>query len=298
MLRLERVFGSKGGSGGGELHKRDIVLEDGTNATVSGASDLPLLILVRMADRNIGLWDGIWEGLSRQYTLAAVQPALPAPQALDDPPAVFRDMARCCARAATELGHARFHVLGWNGGSHIALRTAVDFSGRVSSCILVGAFSRLPDPRRTEAGIAVMKTMLEAADPLTYSRYWFLSGLSPGFSRDHFDRVEIWARRRASGDSFVSSNHEATFRWIEALRNHWLTEGESQRIAAPTLILAPELDLWHAGPNVAMARSVARLIPSARIEIVADRGSLYPLEDPDDFVLRVSRFLQDAPRDG
>lgn len=288
MIRLKRHKQGRGG----DLEKRDIVLEDGTHVTVSGASDLPLLILVRMADRNIGLWDGIWEALSAHFTLAAVQPALPPPQALTDPRAVFRDMARCCAGAATELGHAHFHVLGWNGGSHIALRTAVDFSERLLSCILVGAFFRLPDPRRTEAGIDFMKTMLAASDPLTYSRYWFLSGLSPGFSQNHFDQVEAWAQRRASGDRFVSSHREASFQWIEALRNHWLTEAESQGIAAPTLILAPELDLWHAGPNVAMARSVGRLIPSAEIEVVCDRGSLYPLEDPNDFVIRVLRFLQ------
>nr|WP_306268752.1 alpha/beta hydrolase [Pararhizobium sp. IMCC3301] len=277
------------------MQKRNIVLSDTTKVTVSGATDGPLLILVRMADRNIGLWDGIWAGLSAHFTLAAVQPALPPPQTFDDPAAVFRAMAQSCALVATELGHKHFHIIGWNGGSHIALRTAVDFSDRVLSCILVGAFFRLPDSRRTEAGIAFMKTMLQASSPLIYSRYWFLSGLSPKFSQEQFDKVETWAQLRASGDSFVSTNRDAAFRWIEALRNHWLSGDESQSIVAPTLILAPELDLWHAGPNVDMARAVERLIPASKMEIIADRGSLYPLEDPDDFVFRILRFLQGVP---
>lgn len=262
----------------------------GVEVTTTEKLNKPLLVLTRMADRKIGLWDGIWDRLAERFALAAIQPRMPPASAFDDPVKVFRNLAAQCAACARDLGHERFHVLGWNGGSHIALRCAVDHSDRIASCVLVGAFHQLKDGRRTAAGIAFMKAMLCAGDPLLYSRYWVMSGLSPAFVEANFDRVEAWAVARASGDRFVSSDRDAAFRWVEALRQHWLTPEEGRALKTPTLIIAPELDLWHAGPNVAMARSVQAGIPHAVLETVPDRGSLYPLEDPDGFIQKLLRF--------
>ena len=47
-----------------------------------------------------------------------------------------------------------------------------------------------------------------------------------------------------------------------------LTDDEFGRISAPTLVVVTELDNWHAGPSVSMAREVCNRIPSAQLKII------------------------------
>lgn len=269
---------------------RQTRLVAGHHVMLSHGEGRPLLILTRMADKSIGLWDGVWDALAQRFQLAAVQPVLPSSDRFADAGAVFGDMATACADVATELGHDRFHIIGWNGGSHIALRCAADRGGRVASCVLVGAFDQLDDMRRVDAGVAFMGALLERGDAELYALYWVMSGLSPGFIDANFDQVEQWAARRAASDRFVSERRDAAIAWIRSLRRNWVTPEEAGRISARTLIIAPELDAWHAGPTVEMARRVQALVPEAVLRTVPDRGALFPLEDPTGFVDLVFEF--------
>jgi pimeloyl-ACP methyl ester carboxylesterase len=84
-------------------------------------------------------------------------------------------------------------------------------------------------------------------------------------------------------------------KWIRALRHCWLSDAELAAIEVPTLILAPRLDQWHAGPTVAMAESLARRMPSATLQILENAGSLIALEDPE----RIARiFIESRDRSG
>jgi pimeloyl-ACP methyl ester carboxylesterase len=65
-------------------------------------------------------------------------------------------------------------------------------------------------------------------------------------------------------------------------------EGLLHRVTAPTLCL------WGAGDRVVppvYAEKYAKLIPDARVEIVARCGHLVPLERPEEFIAAVRRFL-------
>ena len=253
----------------------------GTRVAVTRRDGAELVILTRLAGRGAGIWDGLWSRLAQRFTVANVDLRLPEGPLLDDPGAVFDGYADLTVRVAQELGHPRFHVFGWNGGSHIALHAAARHADALLSCTLLGAFATLPDMRRAEAGIAFMRTMMNQPDKELYALYWFMSGLTPGFVEADFDRVAALAQRRAEADRFVHTDIERFTKWITALRRHWLSDAELGRIQIPVTILAPDLDLWHAGPTVAMARALAERLPTATLEVLENAGSLIALEDPD-----------------
>lgn len=253
----------------------------GTRVFVTRRTGAELVILTRLAGRGAGIWDGLWSRLAKRFTVANVDLQLPEGSLLDDPRAVFDGYADLTVRVARELCHPRFHIFGWNGGSHIALHAAARHSDALLSCTLLGAFATLPDMRRAEAGVAFMRTMMNQPDKELYALYWFMSGLTPGFVEANFDRVGALARRRAGADRFVHTDIERLTKWIRALRRHWLSDAELDRIRIPVTILAPGLDLWHAGPTVAMGRALAERIPTATLEVLDDAGSLIALEDPD-----------------
>lgn len=250
----------------------------------------PLVVLTRLAARSAGIWDGLWDRLAVRFSVANIDLRLPEGDRLDDPRAVFDDYAARTVRVAEALGHPSFHVLGWNGGSHIALHAAARHPGRLLSCVLLGAFCELPDMRRVDAGVAFMRTMMAQPDKELYSLYWFLSGLTPGFVEGNFDRVAALARQRAEADRFVHVDIDRLGKWIRALRRHWLPEEALAAISVPVTILAPRLDPWHAGPTVAMAEALCRWMPAARLHILEDAGSLIALEDP----ARIAKLYFDA----
>lgn len=240
-----------------------------------------LVVLTRLASRSAGIWDGLWGRLAERFAVANIDLRLPDGDLLDDPRAVFDDYARRTVRVAEALGHPSFHILGWNGGSHIALHAASLHPERLLSCVLLGAFYALPDMRRVDAGVAFMRTMMAQPDKELYALYWFMAGLTPGYVDRNFDHVMALARQRAEADRFVHADIERLTKWIRALRRHWLTDQELAAIRTPVSILAPRLDLWHAGPTVAMAEALARRIPGAELRVLEDAGSLIALEDPD-----------------
>ena len=253
----------------------------GTRVALTHRAGAELIILTRLAGRTAGIWDGLWQRLANRFSVANVDLRLPEGERLDNPRDVFDGYADLTVQVAQDLGHDRHHVFGWNGGSHIALHAAARHPDRLLSCTLLGAFYRLADMRRIDAGVSFMRTMMAQHDKELYALYWFLGGLTPEFVEANFDRITELARRRAEGDRFVQTDIDRLEKWIRALRQHWLTDEELGALRAPVTILAPELDLWHAGPTVAMAQALADRIPKSRLEILGNAGSLIALEDPE-----------------
>jgi 3-oxoadipate enol-lactonase len=269
----------------------EIVSVAGADVVITRHPDKPLLILSRMASRGMGVWDTVWDRLAECFSVANFDLRAPDGDAMDRPGEVFSQYAGNCAGVADALGYDGFHVLGWNGGSHVALQCAADHPDKVRSCVLIGAFFELPDMRAVDKGVQFMRVMLENQDPELYSFYWFMAGLSPDFVARNFDQVETFAKARASGDVFVKLDVARIMKWVHALRRYRLSDAEMGAIKAPTLIVAPELDRWNAGPNVAMAREVHERIRGSKMTVIPDAGSLIPLEDPERFLAAITPFF-------
>ena len=264
----------------------------GLDVVRSGQRGAPLLLLLRMA-ANTELWGGVWPGLAAEFDVAQVRLRTPSHSELDAPAEMFRRLSAQCAAVASELGHEQFHVFGWNGGTHVALRCAIDFPGRVRSCVLLGPFWPLEDMRRIDAGLEIMRVMMEQPDRVLYATYWFMGGLSPKFVSERFDDVLRWAHARAAGDPFLQGASVGAMKWAKVLRGQWTVAQELDALAVRTLIIAHGLDPWNAGPTVEMAAALHRKLPASRLEVLEGCGSLVPLEDPERLLGVLLPFLKE-----
>ncbi|MEO1020886.1 MAG: alpha/beta hydrolase, partial [Pseudomonadota bacterium] len=247
---------------------------------ISPDQSRPLLFLLRMAAPSSGLWSAVWAPLTKHFTVAAFDfQQLEAAKRLDDPGEVFKSASDTCAAIASGLERQSFHVFGWNGGTHVALRCAVDHADRVASLLLLDVFFELPDMRHVEKAVAFKKLLFEQ-DRRLYAYYWTMAGLSDSFIANHFDQVEAIAKARLENDRFINQNSEAFLRWVRGLRRNWLTSAEWTRITAPVLILATENDRWNAGPSIAMAEAVRDRLPRAELHILKGVGGHFLIEDP------------------
>ena len=267
-----------------------VVHAAGVDVAITPRPGAPLLLLVRMASRGAGVWDAVWPALAERFEVAQFDLAMPAMEELANPAQVLRRFAAQCTHIAEALGHERYQVFGWNGGTHVALRCAVDAPARILSCVLLGPFTRLPDMRAVEVGLAVLRTLLKERDAKLYAAYWFASGLSSKFLATQYDRVEGWVRQRVATDKFLAADVERAMRWMVALRESWVSHEELACVRAPVLIVSHD-DRWHAGPTVAMAQALAQQLPTSRHEHIAGYGSLVLLEAPERFMAIAEPFF-------
>lgn len=263
----------------------------GYDVVLSAERERPLMFLLRMAAPGAGLWDTIWQDLASRFTVATFDlQQLPEAGRMDAPEAVFVAGAAACAAIADALERPRFHLFGWNGGTQIAMRCAVDHRERVASLILLDPFFELADMRHVETALAVKQLLFEH-DRELYARYWTMAGLTDRFIAEHFDEVERLVAGRMRNDRFIGQSSERFMRWVRALRRNWISEAEFARLAVPTLILATEYDRWNAGPSVAMAEEVQRRIAGAELRIIEKAGGHFLFEQPERFFELARPFL-------
>jgi pimeloyl-ACP methyl ester carboxylesterase len=268
----------------------------GAEVCISRQAGKPLMLLVRMASREMGVWDSAWDSLCEYFTVAQFDLQLPSAAALEDPRSVFSKLAGDCVCVAKELGFKDFHLLGWTGGAHIALRCAADHPEMVRSCTLLSPFYPLPDMRPIEKGIEFMETMMEHGGRELYSYYWFMSGFSPAFLLSDFDNIARMVSARMAGDRFIKSDSKRAIKWIRALRGFWLDDSELASITTPVLIIGPGLDSGFVGPNSIMATRLHARIPGSSLEIAKNHGSLFLLEAPQLFPELSRKFFDRITR--
>lgn len=256
---------------------------NGVDVRVSRVPGRPLILLVRMASREMGVWDMVWDHLCRHFTVAQFDLRLPSSEALDDPVSAFGSLAEDCIRVANALGFPQFHMLGWTGGAHIALRCAVDHPDIVQSCTLLSPFYPLDDMRSVEKGIEFMKALMEHGGRELYSYYWFMSGLSPNFVQSRFDSVSAMVEARMSGDRFIKADTQRAIQWIRALRGFWIDASALETLSIPILIVGPGLDSGFVGPSPQMASQLHAAIPTSELALAQGYASLLLLEAPEVF---------------
>jgi pimeloyl-ACP methyl ester carboxylesterase len=256
----------------------------------------PLILLVRMASPDAGMWDTIWADLAARFTVASFDlQQVPEARRGDDPAALFRATAKACVDVADGLNVERFHLFGWNGGTQIAMRTAVDFPDRIASLLLLDAFFELPDMRHVETALGFKRLLFEH-DRELYAYYWVMAGLTDAFIASRFNEVERLARARIQSDRFLRQDPDRFMRWVRALRRNWISDAELARIRAPTLILATGLDRWNAGPSVAMANAIHSRIRSSQLAVIENAGGHLLIEQPARFLDAAGPFLGQVTR--
>lgn len=275
--------------------EKQVISVGGCRVAITEAPGKPLMIFTRMASQEMGIWDPIWPTFADYFTVASFELIEhPGFEKLDKPGEAFRLLASACADVATGLGHQRFHLFGWFGGSQVALRCLVDYPDRVASAILLDPFYELTDMRKIEKAIEFKRILFEHPDRELYSYYWVMAGFTPEFMERNFDAIERLAKARVAKDRFVQTDTDRWMKWVRALRRNWVTAEELARIAAPVLLVATTLDSWHAGPTPGMARELHARIPSARLEIMEGAGTFIFIEAPDRFARTIAPFLREV----
>jgi len=273
--------------------EKEIVNVNEIAVNITRDPNKPLIILTRMASQSMGIWDTIWSDFSKYYTVANFDlRERPGSNRMDAPGQGFALLAQDCAEVATHLGFEKFHIFGWNGGTQIALRCAVNYAERIQSCILLDPFFELKDTRKIEKAVEFKRVLFSHPNRELYAFYWVMAGLSPDFIENHFDEVEKMVAARMSGDKFVKSDPDRFIQWVRALRKNWITDEEFSRITTPTLVIATELDNWHAGPTVSMAKEVHNRIQNSQLEIIKGYGGHFLVEDPNKFLGVAEPFIR------
>jgi pimeloyl-ACP methyl ester carboxylesterase len=267
----------------------------GHTVHLSLRQDADLVMLVRLAGRDGGVWDGIWPYIGRNFSVANVD--LGSPHDIGASP---RDVLQHFADIIVEVGAAiasrPFHVVGWTGGAQIALQAATRNERHIASMTLVTPLCAAGEMRQVEAGLAIVETILRSGNWETYTKYWFLTGFSDEFIQTNFDRIEAMVRQRMDRDHFVTFDIDMAMDWMRALRRNWLTSGELAALDIPTLILAGGQNRWHAGPSPEMALALHRQIPNSRLHMMEALGPLLLLEAAEEAGGVIGGFLDACAR--
>lgn len=257
-----------------------IEVVDGIEVRINRMPGAPLVMLVRMASQESGIWDPVWQGLAGRFTVASFELVQAARLEEDLPPRErFCALAEVVVRVAQRLGFSRCHLFAWYGGCHVALAALHHHPGEIASCILLDPFFELEDMRKIEKAIAFKRAIFEA-DRALYAYYWVMAGFSPSFMERRFDVIENLATARIARDRFIDQDGERWLRWVRALRTNWLSDAELAAMRTPTLVLASALDGWHAGPTVGMAHALQARLPVSELIELADVGTFCLIEKP------------------
>ena len=268
---------------------------EGVPVHVSRAKEQPLIFLIRMIAWETGIWNPVWSHLAGRFTVANFNFFdTAAAQKMANPAEGFAHFAKHCVDIALWLGYDEFHLLGWVGGTQVAMRCAIDFPERVRSCTLLNPHFELPDMRSVQMGNRFKQVILEKDQEL-YSYYWAMSGLSNEFVENHFDAVKALVDARLAADRFVVGGSERFMQWARALRTKCVSDDELGRIKVPTLVVAAELERWNAGPGPDMARMLHARIPNASFALLENLGELALIEAPEKFLKEFDAFLARLP---
>jgi pimeloyl-ACP methyl ester carboxylesterase len=252
---------------------------------VERRGDGPDVLLVAGLGDPAEAWQAQLDGLADRYRVTAYDNRGVGRTPLTDRPLSAATMADDAAALLRALDVPIAHVAGFSMGSAIAQELALRHPELVRSLVLVGTYAR-PD--------ALFRAQLE---------FWrWLAEAAPS-ERAFLEAFFTWVytpRAHADGtveklvEEALAFPHQQSVEAFQAQVDACLahdTADRLQQIAAPTLVLAGELDSILP-PRC--GRSVAAAIPDARFELMAGEAHQPFQEVPDAFNACVDAFWRDV----
>jgi pimeloyl-ACP methyl ester carboxylesterase len=265
-----------------------------TSAPVrAGALDLwverrgrgPDVLLIAGLGDPAEAWQAQLDGLADRYRLTAYDNRGVGRTPLPGGPLSAAGMADDAAALLRALDVPAAHVAGFSMGSAIAQELAIRHPALVRSLVLMSTYAR-PD--------ALLRSQFD---------FWrWLADAAPS-APAFFEAFFTWVYTpRAHADGSVDRMVEEALAFphqqaveafqaqVDACRGHD-TADRLARIAAPTLVLAGELDIV-VPPR--LGRLVAEAIPGARFEVMPGEAHQPFQEIPDRFNARVDEFWREV----
>ncbi|MBW2060641.1 MAG: alpha/beta hydrolase [Deltaproteobacteria bacterium] len=255
---------------------------------ITESPDKPLMALIRMAAGGMGLWDKVWPFLTEYFTVASIDLPAPALDKFDSTSELFKHVGGNVIKVTQGLGYDKFHIFGWTGGAQVALRCLVDFPDHILSAILMGAVD-LPEERRPlEKSSEILKVILDHGDLELYTYFWLLSQHTPGYTEEHFDRIQALVDARLKADR-GRLDTQRVLKWIKAIRQQVASDEELAAINVPTLLVAPAFEAF---PLLAHVRRLQTKIKTSEMALIPGGGSMVLSEAPDKFMAAAGKFIR------
>lgn len=242
-----------------------------------GRGEAVLLAHAIGCDRR--MWEDLVPALSARHRVLAIDARGHGRSPLPKRPWSLEDMADDAARLLDRLEIERAHWVGLSMGGMVGQAFALRHPARLAKLVLANTTSSYgPEGRPnwdnrirlvSEGGLAAIRDMVAA-------RYF-----APDFIAAHPAVVGRIMTR------FMETPAEGYLGCCEAIRELDYAAA-LPRIAAPTLVVAGELD---PGTPVSMARAMAEGIPGARLAVVPGASHLSVVEKPAEFAALVAGFL-------
>ena len=194
-------------------------------------------------------------------------------------PFTMADLADDAARLLRELDSVPVVWIGLSMGGMVGQEVALRHPSLVAALVIANSTSGYPDEARAmwrQRIEAVQAGGLEAIADAVMGRYF-----SDAFRAQHAAAVARFRRR------LTTTNAEAYVACCAAVAAIDTTE-RLPRIAAPTLVIAGELD---AGTPLPMSETLVQRIPGARLAVLKNASHLSAVEEPEQFSHAVNQFM-------
>jgi 2-succinyl-6-hydroxy-2,4-cyclohexadiene-1-carboxylate synthase len=251
----------------------------------------PPLLLLHGFTGSSESWGAVLPALAERFRVLALD--LPGHGQTDAPPDPARyameAVAADIAALLPALDVSRVHLLGYSMGGRLALYFARHYPGLITSLTLESASPGLATAAersdRTAADNA-LAGWIEAHSLSEFVARWEALPLFDSQRRLPADVREQQRKLRLGNSPQGLAN---SLRGMGTGRQPSLW-AELAQVAAPTLLLAGELDPKFRAINEQMAA----VMPNVQLTIVAGAGHTVHLEQPGDFTARVLRSLTDS----
>ncbi len=179
-------------------------------------------------------------------------------------------------------------LVGWSMGAYAALVHALRHPGRARALVLAGVGSGSP-PDDVEGFRADMAALADVY--LADGAEAGADAIAAADNRQAFrrDRPEAWAAWLADLESHLAEGMARVCRNYQGRRPSLLEFApELARLAIPTLIIVGDED----GPCLGISRTLADLIPGAKLVVMEGVGHAPNLERPEAFDAEVMMFIE------
>jgi 3-oxoadipate enol-lactonase len=175
------------------------------------------------------------------------------------------------------LGIETAHVVGLSLGGAIALQFALDYGARVKTLTVVNSGPTLGDPAQAQQEIERRVGIV---------RQLGMRAMGQALSPNLFPKPEQASLRETFVARWAENDPQA---YIEATRSllGWDVTNRLSTLECPTLVIAADQDY----SPVAVKEAYVKLIPNARLIVMADAHHAVSMEQPRQFNMALMRFL-------
>lgn len=256
---------------------------DGAELHYHIAGDGPPLLMIAGLSSDSASWGPVAPALSKQFTL--IMPDNRGAGRTKAKGAISIDaMARDCTALLDHLSIARTHVLGHSMGGTVAASLAASQPDRTESIVL--AASPAAPPARA---ISVVENILALREHGAPGEHWLRALFHWLFAPRFFENRRAVDAAIATALAYPHAQSASDMRrQIEALRRHDAST-LPERVAAPGLLLAGELDLMVSPEAIAESFAGA---PKMRLQTLAGAAHSLHWDQPEAFVHAVTDFFR------